>query len=73
MYHWLKHAAVFFLIFVCYEALNIYMPSLFPDVQVGDNMVHCKQQSVQDEQILEDLYAYILSYMPGDLLDIGDC
>jgi len=35
-------------------------------------MVQCKQQSVQDEQILEDLYAYILSYMPSDLLDIGD-
>jgi len=35
-------------------------------------MVRCKQQSMQDEQILEDLCAYILSYMPGDLLDIGD-
>jgi len=35
-------------------------------------MVQCKQQSMQDEQILEDLYAYILSYMPSDLLDIGD-
>jgi len=35
-------------------------------------MVRCKQQSMQDEQILEDLYAYILSYMQSDLLDIGD-
>jgi len=68
----LKHPAVFFLIFICCEAVNSYLPSLFPDVQVRDNMVRCKQQSVQDEQILEDLYAYIMSFMPSDLLDIAD-
>jgi hypothetical protein len=49
-----------------------FVPLYYFALQIINNLAQCKQQSMQNTDILQDLYVGSLSDMPNDFMSVSD-
>ena len=49
-----------------------FVPLNYFVLQIINNLAQCKQQSMRNSDVLQDLYVDSLSYMPSDFMNVID-